>query len=105
MLHDPSMYPDPVEFNPNRFLPGGSNPVPTDPCNICFGFGRRIMNLAHYIPTGVHLADASVWICAAMSLAVFEISKAVENGVEITLEVDPSSAIQMFPQGSVCEGC
>ncbi|KAI6094946.1 hypothetical protein F5141DRAFT_1222806 [Pisolithus sp. B1] len=26
-----------------------------------------------------------------MSLAVFEISKAVENRVEITLEVDPSS--------------
>ena len=43
--------------------------------------------------TGLHLADASVWISAAMSLAVFDISKVVENGVEITPEVDPSSGV------------
>lgn len=41
--------------------------------------------------TGMHLADASVWLSAAMSLATFDISKVVENGVEITPEVDPSS--------------
>lgn len=40
---------------------------------------------------GMHLADASVWISVAMSLAVFDVSKVVENGVEITPEVDPSS--------------
>jgi hypothetical protein len=41
---------------------------------------------------GLHLADASVWISAAMSLAVFEISKVVENGVDITPELDPMSS-------------
>lgn len=41
--------------------------------------------------TGMHLADASVWISVAMSLAVFNVSKIVENGVEITPEIDPSS--------------
>jgi hypothetical protein len=41
--------------------------------------------------TGLLLADASVWISAAMSLAVFDISKVVEKGVEITPKVDHTS--------------
>jgi hypothetical protein len=41
--------------------------------------------------SGLHLADASAWLSTAMSLAVFDISKIVENGVEITPEVDPTS--------------
>ncbi|KAI6112162.1 hypothetical protein EDD16DRAFT_1604919 [Pisolithus croceorrhizus] len=72
MLHHPSTYSDPMDFNPDGFLPG-----------------EGLTNLAQYISAGLHLADASVWTCAAMSLAVFEISKVVENRVEITLEVDP----------------
>jgi hypothetical protein len=32
---------------------------------------------------GMHLADASLFISCAMSLAVFDISKCVENGVVI----------------------
>jgi hypothetical protein len=42
---------------------------------------------------GLHLADASIWISTAMSLAVFDISKVVENGVEITPEVDFTSGL------------
>jgi hypothetical protein len=38
--------------------------------------------------TGLHLADASIWISTAMSLAVFDISKVVEDGVEIIPQVD-----------------
>ncbi|KAI6021238.1 cytochrome P450 [Pisolithus marmoratus] len=95
MLHDPLIYPDPMEFNPGRFLPGEGETMPTDPRNICFGFGRRIC-------PGMHLADASVWICVAMSLAVLEISKAVENGVEITPEVDPSSGFISHPKPFEC---
>jgi hypothetical protein len=40
---------------------------------------------------GLHLADASIWISIAMSLAVFDISKAIENDVEITPKFDPMS--------------
>ncbi|KAG1781057.1 cytochrome P450 [Suillus placidus] len=84
MLNDPQTYANPSQFNPERFLDNnGKDPEP-EPRTICFGFGRRIC-------PGLHLADASVWISTAMSLAVFDISKVVEKGVEITPEVDPTS--------------
>ncbi|KAL4075734.1 cytochrome P450 [Scleroderma citrinum] len=95
ILHDPSVYPDPMEFNPDRFLPReGKEPQP-DPRNVCFGFGRRSC-------PGMHLADASIWLSAAMSLAVFDISKVVENGVEITPEVDPSTGTISHPKPFKC---
>ena len=43
------------------------------------------------IVSGLHIANESLWLSAVASLAVFNISKAVVNGVEITPEVDPSS--------------
>ena len=49
------------------------------------------LTLLASICPGLHLADASVWISVAMSLAVFDVSKIVENGVEITPEIDPST--------------
>ncbi|KAF8961871.1 cytochrome P450 [Flammula alnicola] len=74
MLHDPRIYPDPSAFKPERFL--GPYPEP-DPTNVCFGFGRRSDNLrAENI-----LADASVFITVAMSLAVFDITKISKDGV------------------------
>jgi len=78
MQRDPRTYPNPSEFNPDRYL--GKEPQ-QDPRTICFGFGRRIC-------PGLNLADASVFISCAMALAVFDIFKAVENGVEITPVVE-----------------
>ncbi|KAI6033982.1 cytochrome P450 [Pisolithus microcarpus] len=95
MLHDPSVYPEPTDFIPDRFLPTEGKELPNDPRDICFGFGRRIC-------PGMHLADASVWLSAAMSLAVFDISKVVENGVEITPEIDPSSGTISHPKPFKC---
>lgn len=40
---------------------------------------------------GLQLADASLWLLTAMTLAVCNITKAVEDGVEIIPEVDISS--------------
>lgn len=31
----------------------------------------------------MHLAEASLWMCVAMSLAVFDITNAVEEGIKI----------------------
>ncbi|KAG1864813.1 cytochrome P450 [Suillus subluteus] len=82
MLNDPQTYANPSQFNPERFLTKDGKEPETDPRTICFGFGRRIC-------PGLYLAEASIWISAAMSLAVFDISKVIENGVEITPEVEP----------------
>lgn len=95
MLNDPRTYANPSEFNPERFLAKEGKEPETDPRTICFGFGRRIC-------PGLHLADASVWMSAAMSLAVFDISKVVENGVEITPEIDPSSGTISHPKPFKC---
>ncbi|KIM58365.1 hypothetical protein SCLCIDRAFT_28146 [Scleroderma citrinum Foug A] len=72
-----------MAFHPERFLARGGKEPETDPFTIAFGFGRRIC-------PGLHVANESLWLSAVASLTVFDISKAVENGVEITPEVDPS---------------
>ncbi|KAJ8108663.1 hypothetical protein ONZ43_g6355 [Nemania bipapillata] len=73
-MHDPAVYPDPSVFNPSRFL--GSNPAP-DPTKHVFGYGRRQCS-------GRYFADSLVWIHIAQCLAVFDISKALdEDGREI----------------------
>ncbi|KAH7916689.1 cytochrome P450 [Hygrophoropsis aurantiaca] len=95
MLHDPRTYANPMEFEPARFLASAGKEPEIDPRTICFGFGRRIC-------PGLHLADASVWISCAMSLAAFDISKVVENGVEITPEVDPTSGTISHPKPFQC---
>ncbi|KAG2077741.1 cytochrome P450 [Suillus decipiens] len=95
MLNDPERYANPSEFNPERFLGNGGKEPETEPRTICFGFGRRIC-------PGIHLAEASAWLSIAMSLAVFDISKVVENGVEITPEVDPLTGTISHPKPFKC---
>ncbi|KAG1817986.1 cytochrome P450 [Suillus subaureus] len=103
MLNDPRTYANPSQFNPERFLAKDGKEPETEPRTICFGFGRRIcpgvsdshqltnniLTFACFSCTGIYLAEASIWISTAMSLAVFDISKVIENGVEITPEVEP----------------
>ncbi|KAG2138517.1 cytochrome P450, partial [Suillus clintonianus] len=95
MLNDPQTYANPSEFNPERFLAKDGKEPETDPRAVCFGFGRRLC-------PGLHLADASIWITTAMSLAVFDVSKVVENGVEITPEVDHTSGLISHPKPFKC---
>ncbi|KAG1733732.1 cytochrome P450 [Suillus lakei] len=74
MMRDERVYASPSEFRPERFL--GPTPEP-DPKRACFGFGRRRC-------PGRFLAQSSVWLVCATSLAAFNISKCIEGGVEIT---------------------
>ncbi|KAG1851300.1 cytochrome P450 [Suillus subalutaceus] len=95
MLNDPQTYANPSQFNPERFLAKDGKEPETEPRTICFGFGRRIC-------PGIHLAEASIWISAAMSLAVFDISKVIENGVEITPEVETLPGVIGHPKPFKC---
>lgn len=66
------MYANPGTFSPSRFL--GPDPAP-DPAGHVFGFGRRVC-------PGRQLADSSVWLTLARSLAVFDVSGGVDGGVD-----------------------
>ena len=72
MLHDPEIYPDPFIFDPTRHITAPGKPAQRDPRLAYFGYGRRIY-------PGMHLAEASLFILIAMSLAVFDITKVGER--------------------------
>ncbi|KAG1733140.1 cytochrome P450 [Suillus lakei] len=97
-------YAKPLQFNHERSLANDGKEPEIDPRTIGFGFGRRICpGVPNSQKTnGLHLADASIWISAAMSLAVFDISKIVENGVEIIPDFDPSSGSISHPKPFKC---
>ncbi|KAJ7105898.1 cytochrome P450 [Mycena epipterygia] len=65
MLNDPEIYPSPSTFDPTRYL---ATPPQRDPRTLCFGFGRRVC-------PGRELAEASLFTCVAMTLAVFDIER------------------------------
>lgn len=82
MCHDPEMYPDPLTFNPARFL--GLSPEESkakDPRNFAFGFGRRIC-------VGQTFGDNVVFLSLASILASFNICKKVVGAREIIPEVE-----------------
>ncbi|GLB41345.1 putative cytochrome P450 family protein [Lyophyllum shimeji] len=95
MLHDPETYPDPFVFRPERHIATPGKPVEKDPRTICFGYGRRIC-------PGMHLAEASIFSCISRSLAVFDIKKAVENGVEITPVHENTTGTMSYPEAYKC---
>ncbi|OJJ00341.1 hypothetical protein ASPVEDRAFT_39786 [Aspergillus versicolor CBS 583.65] len=74
--HDPKDYKDPMSFNPERFL--GDTPE-RDPHSLVFGFGRRIC-------PGRILADSNIYLTISMSLAAFNIGRAVRDGKEVDIQ-------------------
>ncbi|KAL1690796.1 cytochrome P450 [Schizophyllum commune] len=68
--HDSRTYANPFVFNPDRYF--GPHAEPDPRATVSFGFGRRVC-------PGSNLADASVFIAAAMSLAVFDVSPAGDD--------------------------
>ncbi|KAG6855686.1 hypothetical protein H0H87_012075 [Tephrocybe sp. NHM501043] len=95
MLHDPEAYPEPFEFQPERYIASPEKPAQKDPRGICFGYGRRIC-------PGMHLAETSLFSVISASLAVFDVKKVVENGVEITPVHENTSGIISFPEAFKC---
>ncbi|CEJ86708.1 hypothetical protein VHEMI04182 [[Torrubiella] hemipterigena] len=96
MTHDESLYQNPDEYEPERYIPeaegGRGEPLPKGH----FGFGRRIC-------IGRHLAEASVWIFVARVLSTMNLKKAVdENGEEITPTVNLTSGLTSHPKDFPC---
>ncbi|CDO76601.1 hypothetical protein BN946_scf184868.g15 [Trametes cinnabarina] len=82
ITRDPTIYPDPEEFRPERFIrragkDAGKGDIPL-PSTYVFGFGRRIC-------PGQELANPSLWLAMAQIIAAFDIRKPLDaDGNEIT---------------------
>ncbi|KAL4755996.1 cytochrome P450 [Aspergillus foveolatus] len=74
--HDLEDYKDPMSFKSERFL--GDKPE-QDPQTLVFGFGGRVC-------PGRVLADSSIYLTIAMSLAALSISKPVRDGEEVDVQ-------------------
>ncbi|KAK0204195.1 cytochrome P450 [Desarmillaria ectypa] len=100
IMHDEDTFPDPPEFQPERYLDPGSGA--SEIMENSFGFGRRL-DLISICP-GIHLAENSVFLAIATMLSVFHISKAVDSvtGEEINLEVEYDGFIS-HPQPFRCK--
>ncbi|KAM3462049.1 hypothetical protein MY5147_003260 [Beauveria neobassiana] len=93
MTHDPDIYLDPDEFDPDRYIPekegGRGEPFP----NGHFGFGRRVC-------VGQHLAKASVWMVIAGILSTMDIKKPLDDkGNELTPRVTLTNGLTSQPDG------
>ena len=82
--HDPEVYPEPDVFRPERFLTTPKHTTEPDPRDFIFGFGRRIC-------PGRHVADNSLLITIAQTLAVFNIEKPVDSNGKI---IEPQVAFE-----------
>jgi cytochrome P450 len=76
-MHDPAVHHDPSEFKPERYTKPYNEPNPAD---IAFGFGRRAC-------PGRYIAEQTLFLTIAQTLAVFKIHKAVDStGKEIDVQ-------------------
>ncbi|KAI8315325.1 Multifunctional cytochrome P450 monooxygenase [Colletotrichum sp. SAR11_59] len=85
--HDPGVYQDPMEFRPERF----QGPKPEkDPRKIVFGYGRRIC-------AGQILAENSLFLNFAQSLAVFNIESPIVHGKVVEPEAEFNPGVISHP--------
>ncbi|KAE8825852.1 hypothetical protein PTNB73_09362 [Pyrenophora teres f. teres] len=86
--HDPSVYPDPATFSPERYIATPTHAPEPDPREFTYGYGRRVC-------PGRHVADNAIFITIARALAVFDIAKPVDGAgkvVEPCTEYSPGFA-------------
>ncbi|KAF8984058.1 cytochrome P450 [Cyathus striatus] len=88
MAHDETDYPDPYNFNPDRFMKNGQiDPDVRDPRTFSFG-----------ICPGLHIGWSTVWYTAANLISTFEILKPLnDRGEETEPEIVYESGIVSPP--------
>ena len=105
ILHDPELFNNPMEYQPERYLKDGLlKPDYMDTNSVVFGFGRRLVLISTYstmytswiiflrICPGRHLADNLLYSIVSCLLAVYDIKPPVDGeGNPIKLEADFTS--------------
>ncbi|KAH6899267.1 cytochrome P450 98A3 [Coprinopsis sp. MPI-PUGE-AT-0042] len=99
ILNDPTVFVNPQQFNPDRYIgqDGGLDPTVLDPEMAAFGFGRRIC-------PGRHLSFEITTLMIASLLAVFEVKPSLDKtGKPIVQEMDTSSKFFAKPLPFKCQ--
>jgi cytochrome P450 len=87
ICRDESVYHNPLDFNPERFISSDGKAGELDPRKVVFGFGRRIC-------PGALFAESSIFINVVNILKRFKIEKAVnEDGAQITPSLEFTATI------------
>ena len=90
------MHPEPSEFHPERFLTKDGQNAEPDPHDTVFGFGRRIC-------PGRFVADTSLFLIIAHTLAIFNIRKPIgPDGKEVEPRVAFTPGIVSHPVQYAC---
>ncbi|KZT37258.1 cytochrome P450 [Sistotremastrum suecicum HHB10207 ss-3] len=98
VTHDDSVYPDPLKFDPTRYLSSfNSKTIPQpNPSKFVFGFGRRRC-------PGYELAEAAIFLQAASILLAFNIAKHLDaEKREVTPVVEFTGNFVVAPTDFVC---
>ncbi|KAJ2918174.1 hypothetical protein MD484_g2275, partial [Candolleomyces efflorescens] len=92
VLHDPGVFENPMEFNPERYIKDGKfNTDLIDPMSFAFGFGRRIC-------PGMHLVKDVLYLMVASTLASFEIHPLKdESGTPKNVQITFDSGVVVLP--------
>ncbi|KAF8258555.1 cytochrome P450 [Lactarius quietus] len=94
IFHDPSIYPEPDVFKPERFL-NSDGSLRDDPLLLsAFGYGKRIC-------PGRHFVDATLFIYVASLLSVFSIEE-VQDGQEKRSRYKYTGSLVNHPESFPC---
>lgn len=96
IFHDPSLYPDPFNVVPERYLGQTTEHINPDPRTFAFGYGRRVC-------PGQSLAEDTIFSVVAAVLSIFSISKAIgPDGAPIEPEVSYTGGSLSHPNPFEC---
>ncbi|KAF9479115.1 cytochrome P450 [Pholiota conissans] len=98
ILHDPAVFKDPLEYQPERYLKNGQlDPNVRQPDTGAFGFGRRMC-------PGRHMSDNSLYAIVSSVLAVYNISAPLdEQGKPVEMKAEVTSGLLSYPVPFKCD--
>ncbi|KAI0052213.1 cytochrome P450 [Auriscalpium vulgare] len=96
ILHDPSIYPDPKVFRPERFL-GAGGEFKEDPLlNVFFGFGKRLC-------PGRFIVDSTLFSVVSLVLSTLTVLKAKDvDGNDILVKDENTGDMISHPEPFKC---